>query len=166
MAVPIIVYAVGAYVTALPLGWIGSVWVLIAAHTVIALPYVVLNVSAALRTTDHRLELVAQSLGASPLTAFRKVTLPLIAPAVWASALITLVLSADEAVASLFLAADDAPTLSVKLYSSVLYELNPLVPVAATLVVLGTATVGIVYLVTARLMTRRWRGRAAGPEGR
>jgi ABC-type spermidine/putrescine transport system permease subunit II len=157
MAVPIVVYAVGAYLITLQLDWVGSIWVLILAHAVIALPYVVLNIAAALRTTDYRLELVAQSLGASPFTAFRKIILPAIAPAIWASALLTVVLSADEAVASLFLASDTAPTLPVKMYSSILYELNPLVPVASTLVIAGTLTVGIIYLATSLLMARRWR---------
>jgi putative spermidine/putrescine transport system permease protein len=167
MAVPIIVYAIGAYMIALRLDWVGSVWILIAAHSVIALPYVVLNISAALRTTDYRLELVAQSLGAHPFTAFRQIILPMIAPAVWASALITIVLSADEAVAALFLASDTAPTLPVKLYTSIFYELNPLVPVASTVVIAGTLTVGIIYLATSLMTARRWqrRGGAGLPPG-
>jgi ABC-type spermidine/putrescine transport system permease subunit II len=157
MVVPIIVYAIGAYLIVLPLGLVGQTWVLIVAHALLVLPFVFLNVSAGLRTTDYRLELVAQSLGASPFRAFRRVILPLIGPAVWGSALIAFALSIDETVVALFLTADTAPTLPVKMYGSVLYQLNPLVPVAATFVLAATFVIGVVYLVSRRVAMRGWQ---------
>jgi putative spermidine/putrescine transport system permease protein len=162
LAVPTIVYAVGAYLVATQLGLIGSAWMLTLVYAVLGLPFVLLNVTAALRTTDRRLELVAQTMGASPWTAFRKVTLPLIAPAIAAGAFLTLMLTFDEAVVGLFLTDETAPTFPVKLYGSILYELNPLVPVASTLLVGGTVVVGGALLALRAATTRHWRGRVGG----
>jgi putative spermidine/putrescine transport system permease protein len=148
LVIPAIVYAVGLYLLSIQFDLVGSMWVLITAHGLLALPFVVLNVSAGLRTTDRRLELVAQTLGASPFNAFRLVTLPLIAPALFASALITLILSLDETVVALFVTADTEPTLPVQVYNSIRYELDPKVPVAATVVIAGSVVVGMLFLLT------------------
>jgi putative spermidine/putrescine transport system permease protein len=157
MIVPIIVYAIGAYLIALPLGLVGQTWLLIVAHALLVLPYVFLNVSAGLRTTDYRLERVAQSLGASRFRAFRRVILPLIAPAVTGAAFLAFAISIDETVVALFLTSDTAPTLPVKMYGSVLYQLNPLVPVAATVILTATILIGVVYVLVRRVAMRGWR---------
>jgi putative spermidine/putrescine transport system permease protein len=157
LVIPSVVFAVGAYFVGLALGLIGSVWLLIVAHATLALPFVVLYVTASIRTTDYRLELVARSLGASPLTAFREVTLPLISPAIIAAGLITLILSLDETVVALFLTADTAPTLPVKVYNSIRYQLDPLVPVAAMVVIGVSILIGAVYLASRWLVSMQRR---------
>jgi ABC-type spermidine/putrescine transport system permease subunit II len=154
MIVPSIVFAVGAYLIALRLDFVGSVWLLASAHAVLALPYVVLTVGASLRTTDHRLELVAQTLGASRFGAFRLVTLPLIAPALLSGVVITLILSLDETVVALFLTGDLSPTLPVRVYNSIRYELDPVVPVAGTLVIVATLMIGGIGVAIRRLIVR------------
>lgn len=163
MIVPSIVFAVGAYLIALRLDLVGSVWLLGCAHAVLALPYVVTTVGASLRTTDHRLELVAQTMGASRLTAFRLVTLPLIAPAMVAAVVITLILSLDETVVSLFLTGDLEPTLPVRVYNSIRYELDPLVPVAGSLVIAATLVIGGIALITRWALLRATHVQTTGP---
>lgn len=56
----------------------------IVAETFVAMPFLVVTVEAALRSADHRYEDAAATLGARPLTVFRRVTLPLIRPALLA----------------------------------------------------------------------------------
>ncbi|HEY2388603.1 MAG TPA: ABC transporter permease [Candidatus Binatia bacterium] len=56
------------------------------AETFVAMPFFVLTVEAALRSVDARLEDAARTLGARPLTVFRRVTLPLIRPSLVAGA--------------------------------------------------------------------------------
>ena len=51
------------------------------AQTFVSMPYLVVTVESALRGTDHNLEVVAATLGASPSTVLRRVTLPLVLPA-------------------------------------------------------------------------------------
>jgi putative spermidine/putrescine transport system permease protein len=157
MMVPIIVYGIAVYGVTLSLGIVGSIWVLMIAQAILALPYVLLNLSAALRTTDPRLEQVAQTLGATRWVAFRKVVLPIIAPAVAGAGLLAFALSLDEAVVALFLTGDTTPTLPVKMYTSIQYQLNPLVPVAASIMLLGTLAIVAVLGVITRQASRRGR---------
>lgn len=158
MIVPVIVFAVGIYLAGVALGVIGSLWLLAAAHAVLALPFVILNVSAGLRTLDKDLENASKSLGAVPLTAFCLITLPLIAPSVLGSALMAAVLSFDEAVVALFLSPDLAPTFPVRMYASIKLELDPVLPVAATLVSGATIALGSMML-----FMRSWLGRRRTP---
>jgi putative spermidine/putrescine transport system permease protein len=159
MMVPIVVYGIAAYGVALAAGLVGSLWVLMVAQATLAVPYVLLNLSAALRTTDRRLEQVAQSLGAPPSVAFRKVLLPIIMPAVLGAGLIAFALALDETVVAMFLTADGEPTLPVQMYTSVRYQLNPLVPVAAT-IMMGISILTIVAVgLIQRQAVRRGGGR-------
>ncbi len=76
--VPGIIVAAALFGVYRGLGLNGTLAGLIAAHTVLVLPYVVATVGSALRTLDPRLEAAAATLGARPWTAFRRVTLPLL----------------------------------------------------------------------------------------
>ena len=60
----------------------------VVAEAFVAMPFLVLSVEGALRSADRRLEDIAATLGARPLTTFRRVTLPLVAPAVAAGAVL------------------------------------------------------------------------------
>ena len=57
-----------------------STWGVVVANTFVAMPFLVITVEGALSSMDRRPEAAAASLGASPLTVFRRVTLPMIAP--------------------------------------------------------------------------------------
>jgi len=61
-------------------GLAGTIPGLVLAHTVAALPFVVINVSAVLNRMDWRLEQAARSLGAGAIQAFRRITLPIVRP--------------------------------------------------------------------------------------
>lgn len=163
IAMPIVVYAVGAYIVALRIDRIGSTPILILAHAVLSLPFVIITVSAGLRTLDYRLELAAQSLGASPLRAFMTF-LPLIAPAVWAGALLAFAFSADEVVVALFISSGTDPTFPVRIFSSIQYQLNPLVPVASTFVLGASFTTGFTYLLVRSVGARQRRINRLKPE--
>jgi molybdate transport system permease protein len=66
-----------------------STWGVVVANTFVAMPFLVLTVEGALRSIDTRFEDAASTLGASRLTIFRRVTLPMIAPSLWAGAVLT-----------------------------------------------------------------------------
>jgi putative spermidine/putrescine transport system permease protein len=158
MVVPSLVFAVGAFLIATKLNLIGSLWLVVVGHTILALPFVVVYLGAAFQTSDHRLEQAAQTLGAPRSKAFLKITLPLITPAVVASGVIAGLLSLDETVFALFLTSDSAPTLPVRMYSSIRYDLDPLVPVAAAITLAGTILIVTLGTVAYRLTLRRLRG--------
>jgi putative spermidine/putrescine transport system permease protein len=136
--VPTIVTAVALYSALAPLGLVGTIPGLALAHTVLALPFVVINVSAVLAKLDPRMVQAARSLGARPLAAFRLVTLPNLLPGVAAGALFAFLTSFDDFVVALFLAGVGAVTLPVQMWSGIRFEISPVVAAAST-VLLATS---------------------------
>ncbi|WP_214414545.1 ABC transporter permease [Sphaerisporangium fuscum] len=140
MIVPGVVLAIGTYAVFLKFQLVGTLAGFVMAHTVLALPFVIIPVTASLRGFDRRLENAAASLGAGMWTAFRTVTLPLVAPGVASGALFAFVTSFDEVVVSLFIQSPYLQTLPVKMYASVTRETDPTIAAAATMIIVLTTT--------------------------
>ena len=84
-------------------------------------------------------------LGASPLTVFRRVTLPLMMPGVVASAALSFLMSFDETVISLFITGPRLRTLPVAIFDYVESRTDPMT--AAISVVLIAATLAIIIVI-------------------
>jgi spermidine/putrescine transport system permease protein len=124
----------------IPLG-VGTVLV---AHTAFSLPFVAVVVLARLRGMDRSLEEAALVLGADEATAFRRVTLPLLAPGILAGALLAFTLSLDDFVITFFVAGPGSTTLPVLVYSMVRRGIEPTInAVSAVLVLLTTLTIAL-----------------------
>ena len=146
---PAIVLAVAMYSTARASGLVGTMTALVIAHSVLALPFVVLNVSVSLDGLDQRLQLAAAGLGAGSFHIFRTVTLPLILPGVVGGAVFAFVTSFDEVVLSIFLAGPTVKTLPVRIWEEIRLEYTPVVAVGATLLLaLALAAAGANRLFT------------------
>jgi putative spermidine/putrescine transport system permease protein len=130
---PVIVLAVALYAIARSFGLVGTTTGLVIAHTMLALPYVALNVGVSLAALDPRLDLAAAGLGAGPWRIFRTVTLPLIAPGIIGGGVFAFITSFDEVVLSIFLAGPTVKTLPVRIWEEIRVEYTPVVAVAATL---------------------------------
>jgi putative spermidine/putrescine transport system permease protein len=151
MIVPGVVFAIGTYALFLKLQLVGTLFGFVAAHTVLALPFVMIPVSASLAGFDRRLEQAAAGLGGGRWTTFRTVTLPLVAPGVVSGALFAFVTSFDEVVVSLLIQSPYLQTLPVQMYSSVTRDTDPTIAAAATMIItLTTAIVLAATLLTAR----------------
>lgn len=157
LAVPIIVFGLGLYTIALSLGLVGSLWLLALAHSALALPYSYINFRVGYSTINPRLEMAAQSLGAKPANAFSRVVLPLLVPTILASLILSFITSIDETVVALFITGSNAPTLPVEMFTSINYNLNPLVPVAGTIILLLTI-IGVLATLILRWITRSLLG--------
>lgn len=131
---PIIVVAVGIYSLFLRLGFSGTNLGFVLAHTMLATPYVVLTVSAALERFDWSLEMAALNLGASHPTAFLRVTLPLILPGVAAGAAFAFVTSFDEAVVAFFISDVDHTTLPKRIFENIDFNLSPVIAAVSTVI--------------------------------
>jgi mannopine transport system permease protein len=136
MIVPHIILAIGLISLFTRVGLKGSLPGFVLAHTVLAAPYVVLTVSAALYRHDVRLDLAAMSLGASRFSAFREVTLPLIAPGVAAGAAFAFITSFDEPVVAFFISGVTQKTLPRKIFEDLDFTLTPTIAAAGTLMTL------------------------------
>jgi len=148
---PTIIVAIGIYFFYVRLGLIGNPVALIIAHTCLAVPFVVINVSATLYGCDERLEYAAMSLGATPWRTFLQVTLPNIRPGVLAGALFAFISSFDELIVALFMSGTTAVTLPRKMWESIQFEIDPTIAAASTMIIVLT---GALFL-TAELLRRR-----------
>jgi mannopine transport system permease protein len=131
--VPHIALAVAMFLVFERLRLTGTLLGFAMAHTVLALPFVVFTVLAALYRFDAELERAALSCGAGPLRAFRYVTLPLIAPGVISAALFAFVISFDEPVVSFFISDFDRKTLPRKMFEDIDYNISPTLAAVATM---------------------------------
>jgi spermidine/putrescine transport system permease protein len=108
---------------------------LLLSHSLFCLSYAALTLKARLAGFDPTLELAAQDLGATPLAAFRRVTLPLLVPGLLAATLLCFSLSFDDYVISSF-SAGETVTLPLYLAGAFQREISPQIQVLSTLVIL------------------------------
>ncbi len=133
LVVPKIIIAIGLYFLYVKLRIVGTLAGLVAAHTVIAMPYVVMIMSAAFFGLDRRLEWAASSLGASPMRTLWLVVFPLLRPAILSSALFAFIASFDDIILSLFLTKLSEPTLPRQIWVNVQQIIDPSIAAVATL---------------------------------
>jgi putative spermidine/putrescine transport system permease protein len=160
---PVIIVAIGIYFFYARLGMIGHPISLVIAHTCLAVPFVVVNVSAVLYGFDERLEYAAMNLGATPWGTFWQVTLPIIRPGVLAGALFAFISSFDELVVALFVSGSTAVTLPRKMWERINFEIDPTIAAVSTLLIAITTALFLV----AEFLRRRaenLRGPALRPE--
>jgi spermidine/putrescine transport system permease protein len=118
--------------------WVGigrGLHAMLLGHVALALPYVVIVVSARLAGFDRTLEEAARSLGASPLQVLRYVTLPFLMPGVIAAGLFAFAVSFDQFVVSYFLAVPGVSTLPVEIYTAIRKGFTPEINAIATIVI-------------------------------
>ena len=151
MVVPAVVLGVGLQIALVRLGLASSYSGVILAHSVLCVPFVVVSVSTALQGIDRRVERAAASLGASPATVFRRVTLPLALPGVLTGAVFAFATSLDEVVLTLFVAGPNQRTLARQMFSSIRENISPAIAAAAFLLIVGTMLLaGLVALMNRR----------------
>jgi putative spermidine/putrescine transport system permease protein len=157
LMVPLIAFAIGLYLLFVNVRLNGTIPGLVLAHTVLALPYVIINVAAPLANLPPVNERAARSLGAHPLRAFGDVTLPAILPGVLAGALFAFLTSFDEVILSVFVSGVRTSTLPVLMWESVQTDLDPTIAaIAVLLTALTIVSLALAQLVT-RVSTRRNR---------
>lgn len=149
--VPYIITAIAVYFLFVRLGLIGSVPGLLVAHSLLALPKVIVIVAAALKGVDRNLERASLSLGAGPLATFLRVTLPVIRPAVTTAALFAFLTSFDELILTMFITGPTSVTLPRQIWDAVRLEIDPTIAAASTLIM----AVAVFILVVTELLRRR-----------
>jgi len=142
LILPVSAYAVAMYVVFVKFGLLGTAFGLILANTVIALPFVVLVGSVALRQLPGDFELVAFTLGASRARALVGVTLRMIVPALAAGFVMSFQAGFEEAVFVNFIGGPELKTLPKAISDSVRYGSDPVITAIAASIVLIT-TIGI-----------------------
>lgn len=157
LIVPIVVFGISTYSLFLKWDLVGAPIGFIVAHTVLAVPFVVITVSSSLRVLNRDLERAAAVLGANPWRVFRRVTLPAIAPGALAGGLFAFVTSFDEIVVSLFISSPQLRTLPVEMYASVTREIDPTIAAASTVII--TLSTAVILFATKFMYVAQNRGR-------
>lgn len=156
--VPVIITAVAIYKLYSALGLLGTILGFVLGHTIIAFPFVIIIISATLRGIDETLEQAAMSLGASRLTALRRVVFPLMLPGMVTAALFAFLISFDELLIALFISTPTLSTLPKRLWEGIRIEINPTIAAVSTILVLLTVLV-LVGLLISRVYFERRRQR-------
>jgi putative spermidine/putrescine transport system permease protein len=149
--VPYIITAIAVYFLFARTGLVGHPLGLLAAHTLLAAPKVVVIVAAALKGFDRTLERASLSLGAGPWTTFARVTYPGIRPAVVTAALFAFLTSFDELILSMFITGPSAVTLPKLMWDAVRLDIEPTIAAASSLLI----GVAVVILATMETLRRR-----------
>ena len=129
---------------------------IVIAHVAFCTAYVTITVQSRLQGADRSLEEAAMDLGSSPARAFMEITLPLIAPALLSSWLLSFTLSLDDLVISSFVSGPGASTLPMVIYSKVKLGVSPDINALASLVI---CIVGSCVLAAGWFMRRAERQR-------
>jgi len=126
------------------LGARGSATWLALAHVVIITPYALRLVVAALAGLDRSAERERRLLGASHLTVFRRITLPLMLPGITGGWMLAFINSFDEVTMSIFITSPQTVTLPVRMYQIATESIDPMMAAVSALMVALTALAMIV----------------------
>lgn len=114
---------------------------LILAHTTFCIPFVLINVKSRLSGFDMSIEEAAMDLGASKLTVFRTITLPVIFPAVVSGAMLAFALSLDDVIINILLSGPESTTLPIKIFAMLRFGQSPEINALCTIMLLTTFVV-------------------------
>lgn len=132
--------------------WLGiprGLFAMYLGHVGVSLPYVILLMSARFQGSDPDLEDAARSLGANPIQAFLKVTLPIILPGVIGALMFTFTISFDNFIISHFLAPPGVSTLPVEIYSAIRKGFTPEINAISSIIFVFSAV--LILLASRRI---------------
>jgi ABC-type spermidine/putrescine transport system permease subunit II len=146
---PEVVFALGLFVLAKKLGIGFGVGAIVLGHVVFNSAYATVIIQARFATMGESLEEAAADLGANPWRVFRRVTLPMLMPAVLVATLLTITFSFDDVITSQFLGGTNAETLPVLLLGKIHLHVTPEVnAIGAGMMVITVVSFAMATLVT------------------
>jgi putative spermidine/putrescine transport system permease protein len=151
MVVPVIILAIAFYFFFAKLHIIGSIWTMILAHTVLAVPFVITNVIASLKGFDRNLEKAAMNLGANPVVTFFRITMPSIQPGIVSGALFAFITSFDEVVVAMFIGGNTLMTLPRLMFAGIRHEITPTIAAVSSMLIV----ISIALLLTIQILGNR-----------
>ena len=139
MIVPVILVAIAVFYVFVKMRMNNSLAGLVLAHSMLAVPLVLIVVTSALAQFDANQEMVARSLGASRPRAFVMVTLPQIRFAVISGALLSFLTSFDEVILALFVSGGANSTLTRNMFLALRDQIDPTIAAISTMMILVTS---------------------------
>ncbi len=139
MMVPVVLVAIGAFYVFVKLSLLYSLTGLVLAHSVLALPLVIIVTGSALKSYDMNQELAARSLSAPRWKAFLTITVPQIRFAIVTAALLAFLTSFDEVVVAMFISGGDNPTLTRNMFNALRDQIDPTIAAISTIMIIITS---------------------------
>lgn len=144
LLLPTIVLGLAILIIFAGAGLLGTYTGIALGHLVLTLPYALRILATALNGIPIIVEEAAASLGATPFTAFRRVTFPLMAPGILSAAALSFLVSFDEIVITLFMAGPLVTTLPVEMFRRLDSRSDPLIAAVSVLMIALTLLVVLV----------------------
>jgi putative spermidine/putrescine transport system permease protein len=155
LILPRIIVALGLFYVLSRLGWVGSSLALAVGHAALALPYVVITVTATLKSYDRRLDDAASVLGARTSARFSAITLPIIMPGVMSALIFAFVTSFDDLTLSLFVSGGLFTTLPKQMWDDALLKVSPSLAAVSVLLFAAVLTLMAISLFIQGRMSKR-----------
>ena len=155
LMVPHITMALAYFFFLRDVGLFGTQPGLAIVHSVIVLPFVVLAMTSSLKGFDEDLEIAAMTLGATWRVALWRVTFPMVRTGLIASSILAFLISFDEVIIALFVTGAFVDTLPKRLFGAAQEELDPLVSVVSSVLVMFSAVMAILISVIVRTLRVR-----------
>jgi putative spermidine/putrescine transport system permease protein len=151
LVVPAVITGVALFFAFARIGLTSTLTGLVLAHSLLALPYVVITVLATLQNFDRTLLRASASLGAPVHITFARVLMPLIAPGIASGALFAFAVSFDELIVALFIAGPEQYTLPRQMLGGLREFLSPTICAAAVvLTAVSLLLLGLTGLLRSR----------------
>ncbi|MFB9981301.1 ABC transporter permease [Mesorhizobium kowhaii] len=154
LIVPVVALAIGSYKVWVQLGLFDSYLGVMIAHSIQTMPLVILAVLASLTSIDLVLERAVLSLGGNAWTFMRRVLLPSIRPGIYSSAALAFLLSWDELVMTIFVSGRSIVTLPKRMWEAIRTATDPVVAVAASVMIIVTIALVIASIISDRHASR------------
>src|SRR3954454_25277570 len=154
LVTPEIVFGISALIFFVQAGIPLGLKTILAAHAVFNISVVALIVRARFVGMGRDLEEASYDLGVGPVKTFAHVTLPRLAPAIFAGGLLAFTFSFDDFVTSFFVSGAGTTTLPLRIFSSLRFGVSPLVNATAVMILgMTLVAVGVAYVVLQRTAT-------------
>lgn len=150
LMVPHIIAAIGIFFVYARFGMNNSVLGIVLAHTMLAIPFVLITTLSGLQGYDMAQERAAQSLGVNRIQAFLKITAPQIKGSIIAGALFAFISSLDEVVVSLFISGGPTSTLPKRMFVALRDEVDPTIASISSLLIITSLGIGLAGMVASR----------------
>lgn len=150
LMIPHIIIAIGVFFVYARLGMNNSVVGIVLAHTMLAIPFVLITTLSGLQGFDMTQERAAQSLGVNRLRAFITVTMPQIKGSIIAGALFAFISSLDEVVVSLFISGGVSSTLPKRMFVALRDEVDPTIAAISSLLIIISLAIGLAGMVASQ----------------
>src|SRR5918999_2332704 len=163
LVTPEIVFAISALIFFVEIGLPLGLETILISHVVFNASVVALVVRARFVGMGEDLEEASYDLGAGPLSTFRQVTLPRLAPAILAGGLLAFTFSFDDFITSFFVSGAGTTTLPLRIFSSLRFGVSPVVNATAVVILLLTPVANVTAYIVLRRSEQGRRGAAALP---